>query len=65
MSDCHKGISIPILPTDPCNGKTFSSKCIIHSDILTLLDLPANSDLQLVINTLIVSLTTARLADRT
>jgi len=58
--NCNSGISIPsLLPEDPCNGETKSTKCVIHSDALVLLELSADSSVYDIINAFYVSLSAA------
>ena len=59
MATCYQGIQIPTLQSDPCNGKTKNSACIIHPDALTLLELPANSPIRDIINTYAIALNSA------
>ncbi len=42
-----------------CN-QFVNSQCVLHPDVLTYLNLPANSNMRVVINTLLASLSDAR-----
>ena len=53
---CENNIVIPELPSDPCNGKTISTDCVIYSSAITLLDLPPNSSNTEVINALVLAI---------
>lgn len=59
MAKCPQSIVIPELLDDACNGKQISSKCVIHEEPVTLLELPDNSTLETILNTYMVSLSTA------
>lgn len=59
-TNCDNGIVIPTLITDPCNGKTKSSDCIIYEEAITYLGLPANSNITTIIQALVLSLKDAR-----
>lgn len=59
MENCNKGVEI-IRVTDTCEGTKTVTGCIIHEDAITYLDLAKDSDLTLVINRLLVSLSDAR-----
>ena len=52
----NNNIVIPELPSDPCNGKTISTDCVIYSSAITLLDLPPNSSNTEVINALVLAI---------
>ena len=54
--DCHQYTVIPTLPSDPCNGERGNIKCIYSEDAFTLLDLPANSSLDTILNAFVVAL---------
>lgn len=54
--DCHQYTVIPTLPSDPCNGERGNTKCIYSEDAFTLLDLPANSSLDIILNAFVVAL---------
>ena len=53
---CENNIVIPELPSDPCNGKTISTDCVIYSSAITLLDLPPDSSNTEVINALVLAI---------
>ena len=58
-TNCNNGIVIPNLENDECNGKTMSTKCIIHVDSIPSLDLPQNSSQYEINQTLILALNSA------
>ena len=41
---------------DPCQGETKNSACIIHTDPITLLDLPANSTQEEINNAFVLAI---------
>jgi len=57
--ECLNYITAPELPTDPCNGKTINSTCVISTNAYTLLDLPANSTQEQINNALVLALNSA------
>lgn len=57
MSQCNQGIDIPTLSTDFCNGKTINTKCVIHEDEISLLEIDANSSQYLINNAILVAMT--------
>jgi len=57
MSQCNQGIDIPILNTDLCNGKTINTKCVIHEDEISLLEIDANSSQYVINNAILVAIT--------
>jgi len=57
MSQCNQGIDIPILNTDLCNGKTINTKCVIHEDEISLLEIDANSSQYIINNAVLVAIT--------
>ena len=56
MADCPNYIVVPELPEDFCNGKRYDTRCIFSSDAFTLLDLPANSSLDTILNAMVVAI---------
>lgn len=54
---CENNIVIPELPSDPCNGKTINTKCVIHEDEISLLEIDANSSQYVINNAILVSMT--------
>ena len=56
MATCNEYIVVPTLPTDPCNGKRYDMRCIFSSDSFSLLDLPADSSLDVILNAFVVAL---------
>ena len=47
---------IPVQIEDFCNGERGNTKCIYSEDAFTLLDLPANSSLDVILNAMVVAL---------
>ena len=54
--DCHQYTVIPTLPSDPCNGERGNTRCIYSPVSYTLLDVPANSSLDTILNAFVVAL---------
>ena len=54
--ECPNYITVPTLPTDPCNGCKTDVKCVVSTDAYTLLDVPANSSLDVILNAFVVAL---------
>ena len=54
---CENNIVIPELPSDPCSGKTINTKCVIHEDEISLLEIDANSSQYVINNAILVSMT--------
>ena len=54
--DCHRYTVIPTLPSDNCNGERGNIKCQFSEDAYTLLGLPANSSLDVILNAFVVAL---------
>ena len=54
--DCPQYTVIPTLPSDPCNGERGNIKCIYSEDAFTLLEIPANSSLDTILNAFVVAL---------
>ncbi len=42
---------------DPCSGKTINTKCVIHEDEISLLEIDANSSQYVINNAILVSMT--------
>ena len=55
MSDCI-GYITPVQIEDFCNGKRYDTRCIFSSDSFSLLDLPADSSLDTILNAFVVAL---------
>ena len=55
MADCI-GYITPIQIEDFCNGKRYDTRCIFSSDSFSLLDLPADSSLDTILNAFVVAL---------
>ena len=55
MADCI-GYITPIQIEDFCNGKRYDTRCIFSSDSFSLLDLPADSSLDVILNAFVVAL---------
>ena len=47
---------IPVQIEDFCNGERGNTKCIYSEDAFTLLDVPANSSLDTILNAFVVAL---------
>ena len=54
--ECPNYIVLPELPEDFCNGKRYDTRCIFSSDSFSLLDLPADSSLDTILNAFVVAL---------
>ena len=54
--ECPNYIVLPELPEDFCNGKRYDTRCIFSADSFTLLDLPADSSLDVILNAFVVAL---------
>ena len=54
--DCHQYTVIPTLPSDPCNGERGNTRCIFSEDAFTLLNVSANSSLDVILNAFVVAL---------
>jgi len=55
MADCIGYIN-PVQIEDFCNGKRGNIKCQFSEDAYTLLDVPANSSLDTILNAMVVAL---------
>ena len=55
MADCIGYIN-PVQIEDFCNGERGNTKCIYSEDAFTLLDLPADSSLDVILNAFVVAL---------
>ena len=55
MADCIGYIN-PVQIEDFCNGKRYDTRCIFSSDSFSLLDLPADSSLDVILNAFVVAL---------
>ena len=56
MTGCTEYIVLPQLPSDPCNGERGNIKCQFSEDAYTLLEIPANSSLDTILNAFVVAL---------
>ena len=54
--ECPNYIVLPELPEDFCNGKRYDTRCIFSSDSFSLLDLPADSSLDVILNAFVVAI---------
>ena len=54
--ECPNYIVLPELPEDFCNGKRYDTRCVFSSDSFSLLDVPANSSLDTILNAMVVAL---------
>lgn len=55
-TNCYKGIEVPTLIEEPCGGIYTLDSCIVHAEAITYLNLPANSKLDLIVKSIIISL---------
>ena len=55
MADCLEYIT-PVQIEDFCNGERGNTKCIYSEDAFTLLEIPANSSLDVILNAFVVAL---------
>lgn len=55
MATCNEYI-VPVQITDECNGERGNIKCQFSEDAYTLLDVPANSSLDTILNAFVVAL---------
>ncbi len=53
--ECQNYI-IPVQIEDFCNGKRYDTRCIFSEDAYTLLDVPADSSLDVILNAFVVAL---------
>ena len=56
MADCPNYIVVPELPEDFCNGKRYDTRCIFSSDSFSLLEISANSSLDVILNAMVVAI---------
>lgn len=59
MADCIEYTVLPQLPSDPCNGERGNIKCQFSEDAYTLLEIPANSSLDVILNAFVLALNSA------
>ena len=57
--DCPNYIVPVQITDDPCNGKRGNIKCQFSEDAYTLLDVPANSSLDVILNAFVIALNAA------
>ena len=55
MATCNDYI-VPVQIEDFCNGERGNTKCIYSEDAFTLLEIPANSSLDTILNAFVVAL---------
>ena len=55
MADCPNYI-VPVQIVDNCNGERGNTKCIYSEDAFTLLEIPADSSLDVILNAFVVAL---------
>ena len=55
MADCIGYIN-PVQIEDFCNGKRYDTRCVFSPDSFSLLDVPANSSLDTILNAFVVAL---------
>lgn len=53
--NCNEYI-VPVQIVDFCNGERGDTRCIFSADAFTLLDLPADSSLDVILNAFVVAL---------
>ena len=56
MGNCLDYIVIPDLPNDECQGERIKTSCVYSPVSYTLLDVPANSSLDVILNAMVVAL---------
>ena len=56
MGNCLDYIVIPDLPNDECQGERIKTSCVYSPVSYTLLDVPANSSLDIILNAFVVAL---------
>ena len=56
--ECQNYI-IPVQITDECNGERGNIKCQFSEDAYTLLEIPANSSLDVILNAFVLALNSA------
>lgn len=56
MATCNEYVVVPTLPSDPCNGERGNIKCQFSEDAYTLLDVPANSSLDVILNAMVLAI---------
>ena len=54
--ECQNYVILPELPEDFCNGKRYDTRCVFSSDSFTLLEIPENSSLDVILNAFVVAL---------
>ncbi len=52
---CNTGSNIPTLSVENCNGEYTSTECIVNEAALPYLNLPVNSFLSTILNTLVLA----------
>lgn len=55
MATCNEYI-VPVQILDECNGERGNIKCQFSEDAYTLLDVPANSSLDTILNAMVVAI---------
>lgn len=55
MATCNEYI-VPVQIEDFCNGKRYDTRCIFSSNSFSLLDLPSDSSLDVILNAFVVAL---------
>ena len=56
MADCLEYTVTPDLPNDECQGERIKTSCVYSPVSYTLLDVPANSSLDTILNAFVVAL---------
>tara|TARA_R110000782_G_scaffold181647_1_gene271942 strand:- start:257 stop:520 length:264 start_codon:yes stop_codon:yes gene_type:complete len=54
--NCNNGISIPTLGVEECGGDYTNTNCVINPNIITYLNLPANSTMTEIVTALVLAL---------
>ena len=49
---CYSGVNIPITEIHPCNGTNYNDVCVLHAQALPDFNLPINSSLNTIIETM-------------
>lgn len=58
--ECIENI-VPVLQIDICKGSKVSTQCVINASAFTLLNLPVNTTLDVILNALVASLNSANI----
>jgi hypothetical protein len=55
MATCNEYV-VPVQIEDFCNGEKTNAKCVVSTDAYTLLGLPSNSSLDVILNAFVVAI---------